>query len=428
MYIPGGTYKLETKFTISHSDIRVLAGGDVVLHFTGTGAAVEIDGGAASSIYNVEFGGAYPIEIQGSADCTDALYMRAAHHCRIKAKARDCVTGLHVYWSVASEFWFTCSSNQGAFAALTPTDGIVLEDRDAGEYCADCTFHNPIIEGVSTSGIELANASGCLFRGGTSEGNGRGVDIADGCDRNTFDGMWCEANTVDDVEINGSHNLFINLMASSNAPSADNVEVVTGEHNVFIGGYIRTAECAAGSSNSVFIGVETSDNGSLGIKGAGTYYTLYCHESDTNGDITAKVPDKVDSDSGTWTPSLASTGGGSQGNANTAVGTYTKLGNMCFVQGSVNIAKGNLAAGSLSLSGLPFTSRNTASAFQYLQIGQYSGVALGANYTGLSLRISVNGNNAAMLQHGNNVASANIAIADCSDPVDFYFSGTYETT
>jgi hypothetical protein len=66
-----------------------------------------------------------------------------------------------------------------------------------------------------------------------------------------------------------------------------------------------------------------------------------------------------DYEEGAWTPTIL--WGGSDTGAVYAlqVGTYTKIGNVVYFQGYSQITTQSSATGSLSVGGLPFTSRNT---------------------------------------------------------------------
>lgn len=424
LMIPGGTYKLGTKWEISTSKLRVVALGKVVLHFTGAGTAVAIDGGAAGGgIYDVVFGGESGIEIDGNASCSDALYVRAAHHCDINIKTRNHTgVALRMDWGVCNDLRVTCSSNEADFTTI-PASGILLDQRDVGEYSAANVIHTPIIEGVAGVGIILASAKGNKFIGGTSEANGKGIEIAATSDDNEFNSVWCEANSAGDLELYGSNNVFTNFRAQS-VSTNNSVEIISGEHNKFIGGYLRVANCQAGSSNTVFVGVETSNNVGLGIKGSGTYQNLFCYESDVDGDITDKVTDDIGESGQTWTPGFLG-GSGAQGAVTAAVGTHCRVGKLCFVQGFMSIAKGTLS-GAVSVSGFPFASRNTTNDLQYIHIAEWDNIALGAGYTTLVIRILPGATTGTLLKSGASVASAIVNAADFPSPMGIRFSGCYE--
>jgi hypothetical protein len=70
-----------------------------------------------------------------------------------------------------------------------------------------------------------------------------------------------------------------------------------------------------------------------------------------------------DYEEGTFTPTITSAGGGA-GTYGTQVAAYVKVGSLVFVSGRVILAtKGTLAAGAVSLSGLPFAALGTANLF-----------------------------------------------------------------
>ena len=94
----------------------------------------------------------------------------------------------------------------------------------------------------------------------------------------------------------------------------------------------------------------TVDNGNLviGTSGKGIDFSA------TPGTGTSELFD--DYEEGTWTPSLTASGGGSASYSRQN-GRYTKIGNTVFAYFQMSASKGTLS-GSVSISGLPFTSIN----------------------------------------------------------------------
>lgn len=420
----GGTYKLSGTWTVSDSNFRFIPKGATTLHFTNAGRALVIDGGSVSgNIWDVVFGGDQPVRIKGNASTTDAVFSRSSHHAYVNVDCKDCVTALRVNFAVASKFTVECSVNTGAFV-LTPTNGIVMDIRGAGEFTAGCEFVNCIIEGVSGTGIVGTNASFCYFFGGTSEGNNKGITWGANCYLNAIFGMDLEVNTTSDIEDAGNNNQFYGLRSGSGTGS--NV-ILTGNGATFHGGYVR--QClTTGSTLAAYYGTDFSDNGGLGIQGTGTIAGRYgCTRSNTSNVVTAKYTDLVGESGQTYTPALASSGGGTQGTTTNAVGTYNIVGKQCFFQILVVIAKGTLnGPGALSVS-LPLQARNTVNDVQYVPLGQWDTVTLGANYTHAALQITPNSATASFAKSGTGVASATLNVADFADPISFRVSGSFET-
>jgi hypothetical protein len=66
-----------------------------------------------------------------------------------------------------------------------------------------------------------------------------------------------------------------------------------------------------------------------------------------------------DYEEGAWTPAIASSGGGAA-TYTAQVGKYIKVGKLTFATGTIILAtKGTLAAGTVTITGLPFTAENT---------------------------------------------------------------------
>jgi hypothetical protein len=80
-----------------------------------------------------------------------------------------------------------------------------------------------------------------------------------------------------------------------------------------------------------------------------------------NGD-TAAANALDDYEEGTWTPVLRF-GGASTGITSTVLGTYTKVGNLVYFFGSINLSNKGSATGDVSIGGLPFTASGTDGLF-----------------------------------------------------------------
>ena len=86
---------------------------------------------------------------------------------------------------------------------------------------------------------------------------------------------------------------------------------------------------------------------------------------------------------GQWTPDVTSgTMGGSGSGYNSAVGTYTRIGRMCFLQGSFRIANSSGASGGYNVAGLPFSIGGAGS-----NPLATTGAGVETNITGASLQV-----------------------------------------
>lgn len=261
--IPPGTYDVLSLPNWGIEDFRVIADGQVVLHFTGTGAACTLSGGS----YHTTLQG---LTFKGNASCTNLLVLNGVHHTRvIDCQATDGtgaglrITGGSVAGYVES---FRCSSNEDAFATQ-PANGILIDNG------YDITFANPIIEGVSGTGIKITSGSWHTFTGGTSEGNACGIEL-DGTDTayNTFIGMDLEANTAStgrDIRISNGAQFNQFLSVTSQGPDTDAVHLVQGLMNAFIGCHLDGTTIAAASAINKFIACRTGLGGSASFADSG---------------------------------------------------------------------------------------------------------------------------------------------------------------
>lgn len=430
MMILGGTYLLGASWTLGSFPFHVVPLGTVTLHFTGAGQALVLDGSltAGSGVFGAVFGGDTAIKLKGNAATTDISFLRAIHHSNINVDCKNGVTGCRVNFAVCTDLKVECSNNTDGGFSTTPVNGIVLDIRGTGEYVAACDIF-PIIEGVSGTGIVGTFAGFNRIQKGTLEGNLRGLTFSANAFNNTVYMTDFESNGTSDIEDLGAQNNYDSVRAASFATNPNNVVLGAGCNGAtFRGGQIRQVSLDAASTQTSFFGVAFSDNGGLGIVGTGSIAArIGCVRYNTSNIVTAKYADVVGEGGQTWTPSITSTGGGAQGAVTLAVGTYCRVGKMLFLEGNISIAKGTLGAGTVSIAGLPVLSRNTANASQFIPMGTWANITLGAGYTHVSLQLLPNAANMTPIKCGTAVASLGLQLTDFPDPMAFGFSGVYET-
>ena len=200
LVFPAGTYtySVSPNWGISYSDITT--NGLVTLNYTGTGYAVLIDAGATPAVgyvYGMSFAGNF--KVKSNALALDAVFVRSVHHSKISVRITGCgptYAGLRVNFAVCTEFNIVVSGNEPPLFPI-PLYGMYLDCRGPTESTAACIFNNPIIEGVTGTGIYLATATQNTFTGGTSEGNlGLGLYVSSNCSYNTFNKLDLEVNGV----------------------------------------------------------------------------------------------------------------------------------------------------------------------------------------------------------------------------------------
>lgn len=262
LIFPKGTYIYSSSPNWGKNHARILAKGEVRLRYTGTAAAVIIDGGASStSVYDVTFGTPEePFIIEAPATATDACYVRAVHHSHISVKPRGAgpsSAGLRVIFCVCSEFDVTCTVNEdgGWYSSAKPAVGIILDQRAVGEQTSYCIFNNPILEGLPT-GAQFFGSQGNIVFGGTIEGCAVGADFYAGATHNRMIGTDFEANTSVDIRLQGpsNSNEFINV------DTALLVYVVAGNSNRFTGGLHQSIRIDGGTN--FFHNITYNRNGS----------------------------------------------------------------------------------------------------------------------------------------------------------------------
>lgn len=436
---PGATYTTNavTAFlgTASLKGLRFWGNGATIYRSTGVGPVATLDAtGTGSRCDDIEF---TDFRLRGNASSTYGLYLRGVSRSRIeRLRALDVASaGYRIEYAVSTAFRNLYMSNNLDTFALAAALGMSIDDDGLGNYTADCLFDNMVMEGttaISDCGIELDfTGLANTFRNGTCEGLVRGFRTLSTSRDNVIEGMDFEANTDYDISIAGKGLVLRDVNTSSAGATGTVVVGATAESTTFYGGYHRWVALNASSKSTRFFGTNVDNFATLGITGptagstpAAGIYQAFGVKKTSSG---AWVSDALDvcGSAGTWTPTLASTGGGTQGAVTTAVGRYNRVGNVCFITGAITIAKGTLGAGAISITGLPFRSVNVTNVFAYLT-AEWSTVTLGANYSDIVVRIAPNSIVAEIIKTGTTVASANINLADLPAPVVLFFSGTYE--
>lgn len=136
-----------------------------------------------------------------------------------------------------------------------------------------------------------------------------------------------------------------------------------------------------------------------------------------------------DYETGTWTPTLVSTGATFQYSVRS--GIYTKIGDLvtfnCVIQldGGGNSFSGN----SVALNGWPFATRNSqGAAGRFFIGGRYLNLDLGNGYTYAYAGLNGNSSSAPLYESGDNVPTANLTSNDLSSSSgQLYLHGHYYT-
>jgi len=259
---PAGTYSYSASpnWAIKNAVYEFELG--TVLSFTGSGIAVNFDGGSSGAgVYGVKFLG-FPT-IKGNASASVGLFTQAIQHSKFEAVIRDVTT--YCLWTkfcVSNEYGIKVSPLGAPAFSPIPATGLYLDKRGNGELTSNCTFYTPIIEGVSGYGIALQSAIQNTFIGGTSESNGGGITISANSLNNTFINTDLEFNATIDINCVGQYNNFIGVLSSTTSTFA-------GLSNVITSGLFNTI-VSSGTDNE-FIKVRYASNaGGFTDSGVGT--------------------------------------------------------------------------------------------------------------------------------------------------------------
>ena len=242
LVFPSGTYKFASPIIIDWSFARVTFLGKVRLVYTGASSyAICIDGGVTgpnAAVHGVVFGMGNPPVIE-AIGTTWAVYSRSNHRGHLEFDVAGCLTaGLKVAFAVCMTFRVRVSGNLVPFVQV-PTFGMLLDQRDAGEYVSACTFDMPIIEAVLSHGIVSTACQHCTFINGTSEGNGGGGYIESGnSQRNMLVNMDNEANVGADFSLGGFGTTLFGVLGTFYG-TAGAAATIDGPRNTIQGGSIR---------------------------------------------------------------------------------------------------------------------------------------------------------------------------------------------
>lgn len=126
-----------------------------------------------------------------------------------------------------------------------------------------------------------------------------------------------------------------------------------------------------------------------------------------------------------WTPVVSSSGGGAEG-ASSSVGYIARNGKIATVTIQIDVAKGTLGAGTLSVGSLPYQARVAAGA-QALAVPSWSGMTLSANV--FALGSLLNGSSTVNIRklHAAGAAATGLTLAECADPIRLTIQGSYIT-
>lgn len=357
--------------------LKVIGEGKPRLYFIGAGrgfiADAKVIGGAGASYGGMRIENLILI---GNPVITKAWYSSGIVRSNIRnIEARECTTyAFDILFSVSTHFDSLKYSTNEAAGTTKPTYGARLGNDGVGFYCADNTFTNLILEGTTYgTGLYLYDAAGNTFNGGTFEACTRGLHVGAASIRNHFNGVWMEANSLDDISLDGASNTFTNCHLGSSASSTLNLQVGAGKGNVFTGGYVRAANLTATSSDTSFNGVGFNENtgGTLGIQGSGTYTNRDCTKINTAGAVVGRLQDKLGFESTVTVTMTCGTSGTITLNPAFNSLFILKEGRKRTVTGRLLVDSVVSPVGDLMIAGLPEASATGAAGYASATVSAY---------------------------------------------------------
>lgn len=423
--LTAGTYAVSDGLNLgkyNRSEVVFESGAELL--GTGVGTVLSFDGSASS-------GGVYGCRIvnprvRSTGSCQTGFLFKAFQHFYVEnPEARDVVnTGMLMQWCIEGTVLnYGCSSNRGAFNT-TPSSGLIMEERNTGEYCAGIKFTSIALEGLSGYGIIIND--GCRTNNiqGTSEGNVLGGVLINKGQQNNFE-LFCEANGEADARLkdNSWGNTFLNSIFNSSTPTLDNIELEGAENNTFQSCFIRAVNSRVVDRRNIFMGCSVPD-GSQGFKGVGDSANLKlgCYRVDVAGTPVAQVTDQH-GEYGTFLPTVQGSTTAGSVTYNTRNAAYSIVGNICQLTFDIRLTNKGGATGNLQVTGMPFG--NNSALQTWSQLSFWTGININDARTQLSVGFEGNSSVIQIYECGDNVGPATVDMANISDNAELRFSIQY---
>lgn len=292
---PGAIYTSDREAVFLGSALRGLrywGQGCTILRASGAGPVASLDsGGTLARCDDVEFS---DFMLKGNALSTYGLDMRGMGRSRIlRVRAVDVVTaGFRAQWSVLTRHELTVSDNRDVFT-IAPAVGLHVTESVAGNYTAACEFHCVMEGPISNLGIDYESGGlGNIFTG-TCEAIPRGFRQRATAADAVLHYMDFEGNAVYDLLIEGRGLEVVGGDCQSLTSDLNVTVAATASDTSFRGGYKRAITIAAGALGTTVNDLALSDNGALGIQGAGAWRGGGNVKVSTLRAITADIADQA---------------------------------------------------------------------------------------------------------------------------------------
>ncbi len=181
----------------------------------------------------------------------------------------------------------------------------------------------------------------------------------------------------------------------------------------------RAPGIIGGTTPAAITGSTVTSTGQLVISGASAGQIVF----PASQNASANVNTLDDYEEGTFTPTFVSSGGGTP-TYSFQNGTYTKIGDRVLITCSIGISALNtLAAGTLTIAGLPFTTKNASARYVYATF------VFNLATTAITQIMSSSINNVTDIQLWRYASGTNtqMTVSDISGTAQIYLSGQYET-
>ncbi len=204
------------------------------------------------------------------------------------------------------------------------------------------------------------------------------------------------------------------------------------ESQIPVGQWVEAQMMTAAAEVAVLVfgGTNTDDGVVLGPYGALGIQNLATVSSPTFAGITLTGDlvgaGRIETAHGAWTPVFTGSGTPGAFTYSKQVGTYVKIGKLVYIYGSVAIsAIGTPPTGSMTITGLPFTSHATDfGAVVFASISQLKFAAGNLQLTG---RVGTNGTSITLIETFTNAGAAAFLAANFTNAAtDLIFNGWYE--
>lgn len=255
LYFPTGIYgySVSPNWAITNADIEFR--GTVRFRYTGTGAAVLLDGQAnGGNVYNMRFGWDTAPIIEATSAMVYGYLLKSVHHSKIGMNFHGgggvSSYGFYGMFSVCSEYQLVCSPNQAGnvwYGGNKPNWSMWLTELNPGELFSYCIFYSPKLEKTGVGGY-FDHAFGNHVIGGTMEGcTSVGAFFTANAFNNLLEKTDFEVNTDHDIYCAGRENFF----SFCDTDNKISLAGATAVNNFIFGGSHSNIIAGAGTANNV---------------------------------------------------------------------------------------------------------------------------------------------------------------------------------